>query len=287
MTRVLVPLAVLEGESVSLGLMDLLGTVDVTVLGYHVLPEQTPPDQARLQYEERATEALEDVTQEFRAAGGAADYRLVFTGDRDQTVNRIADETDSRAFTVLGATGEVDRVLVVLTGDVAVDDILAFVTELVGDRAIGVTLFAATRGNDPEGLRERLGSAAERLGAEGIDATTDLATEGGPFEALVTAAAGHDAVVMGERAPSLRSLLFGEESERVASETVGPVLVVRRREQGGDGDEGDSESEDETDGDESKDETDGDESEDETDGDESKDETADGESEDETDGDDA
>jgi hypothetical protein len=64
---------------------------------------------------------------------------------------------------------------------------------------------------------------------------------------------------MGERAPSLRSLLFGEESERVASETVGPVLVVRRREQGGDGDEGDSESEGATPADgESEDETDGD-----------------------------
>jgi len=34
----------------------------------------------------------------------------------------------------------------------------------------------------------------------------------------------------GERAASLRSLLFGEERERVASETVGSVLVVRRRE---------------------------------------------------------
>jgi len=32
---------------------------------------------------------------------------------------------------------------------------------------------------------------------------------------------------MGERAPSFRSLVFGEESERVAAESVGPVLVVR------------------------------------------------------------
>ncbi|MFC6726667.1 universal stress protein, partial [Halobium palmae] len=97
MTRVLVPLAVLEGESVSLGLMNLLGTVDVTVLGYHVLPEQTPPDQARLQYEERANETLADVAEEFRLAGGDADHRLVFTHDRAQTVDRVADEVDARA----------------------------------------------------------------------------------------------------------------------------------------------------------------------------------------------
>ena len=93
MTRVLVPVAVLEGESVSPGLISLLGTVDVTVLGYHVLPEQTPPDQARLQFEERATSALEDISQEFRAAGGATDHRLVFTRDREQTMQRVAERS--------------------------------------------------------------------------------------------------------------------------------------------------------------------------------------------------
>jgi hypothetical protein len=44
------------------------------------------------------------------------------------------------------------------------------------------------------------------------------------------AAAGRDAVDMGKRAPSLRSLVIGEETERVAAEMVGPVVVVRRDE---------------------------------------------------------
>nr|NIW32043.1 universal stress protein [Actinomycetota bacterium] len=134
MVRVVVPVAVLENEAVPLGLMQLLGTVDVTVLGYHVLPEQTPPDQARQQYEERANAALADVAEEFRAAGGDADYRLVFTADRQKSVNRVADEVDARAFVISGATGEVDRLLVSLSGDVAADRILSFTESLVGDR---------------------------------------------------------------------------------------------------------------------------------------------------------
>lgn len=230
--RVLVPVRVLEGESVALGLMELLGTVDVTVLGYHVLPEQTPPDQARLQYEARATEALEDIAQEFRRAGGDADHRLVFTADRAQTVARVADELDVRATVVTAATGEVDRLLVSLTGDVAVDRILSFVTDLVGERDIGVTLFAATGGGADatakEEVTDRLDAAADRLGAAGIDVETRVVTDVSPFEALVDAAADHDAVVMGERAPSLRSFLFGDEAQRVATESVGPVVVVRR-----------------------------------------------------------
>jgi len=32
---------------------------------------------------------------------------------------------------------------------------------------------------------------------------------------------------MGQQAPSLSSLLFGDEQERVAAASVGPVVVVR------------------------------------------------------------
>ncbi|WP_436933597.1 universal stress protein [Halovenus marina] len=222
MTHVLVPVAVLDGETVSSGLIDLLGTVNVTVLGYHVLPEQTPPDQARAQFEERATSALEDIAEEFRAAGGDAYHRLVFTGDRRQTIDRVAAEIGVDAYAVTGATGAVDRLLVPLSGSVAVSRILAFVESLVGGRPIGVTLLAA--GSVPE---SRLDESAATLREADIETETRMAA-GDPFDALVEAIPGHDAVVMGEAAPSLASLLFGEESERVAAATVGPVLVVRR-----------------------------------------------------------
>lgn len=227
MTHVLVPVAVLEGEAVSPGLMNLLGTVDVTVLGYHVLPEQTPPDQARLQYEDHATDALEDLTDEFRTAGGAADSRLVFTHNREQTVERVADEIGANALAISGPTGDVEQVLVSLSGDVAVERILSFVTELVGDRDIGVTLFLVT---DEEATTQRLESAAERLRRDGISVRTTVVASDSPFEALIDEVPGHDAVIMGEKAPSFRSLVFGEESDRVASASVGPVLVVRSAE---------------------------------------------------------
>ena len=224
MTRVLVPVAVLEGGTVSPGLMNLLGTVDVTVLGYHVLPEQTPPDKARLQYEERATSALADLAEEFREAGGAADHRLVFTHDREQTVNRTADDVGARAYAISGVTGDVDRLLVSLSGDVEVDRILDFVVEVIGDREVGVTLLLA---GGAEGAADRLEAAADRLREAGLSVETRLEPERSTFDALVDAVPDHDGVVMGESAPSLRSLVFGEPSKRVASASVGPVLVVR------------------------------------------------------------
>jgi nucleotide-binding universal stress UspA family protein len=224
MTRVVVPVAILKNESVSLGLMNLLGTMDVTVLGYHVLPEQTPPDQARSQYEERANEALTDITEEFRAAGGDADYRLVFTANRQKTVRRVADEVRADAYAITGATGAVDRLLVSLSGDVAADRILDFVTELVGDRPISVTLLRVA---GDEGVTS-LDGARSRLAEAGLDVETKVAKDTSALDALIEAVPNHDAIVMGEQAPSLQSFLLGEVTERVATESVGPVLVVRR-----------------------------------------------------------
>ena len=225
MTRVLVPVEVLEGESVSYGLMDLLGTMDVTVLGYHVLPEQTPADQARQQYEERALSALDDIAAEFREAGGAAVSRLVFTHDREQTVERVTEETAARAYAINGATGDVERLLVALSDGVVIDRIVDFVAELVGDRDIGITLFLAS---EAEAAADRLQASADRLREAGVNVSTNRVVSDRPFEALVEAVPGHDAVVVGESAPSLLEFLLGEESERLAAASVGPVLVVRR-----------------------------------------------------------
>ena len=55
---------------------------------------------------------------------------------------------------------------------------------------------------------------------------TAAATEA-PLAALAERSPDHDAIVLGERAPSLRSLVFGDEHGRVAAASGGPVLVVR------------------------------------------------------------
>lgn len=134
---------------------------------------------------------------------------------------RVADELGARAFAIPGTTGDVDSLLVSLSGDVAVDRILTFVVELVGDRDVDVTLLQS--GNDEAGA---LDAAAERLREAGMGVGTRTA-DGSAFEALVDGAPGHDAIVMGEAAPSLQSFVFGDTSERVAAASVGPVLVVR------------------------------------------------------------
>jgi hypothetical protein len=237
---VVVPIEILENDSISSGLAGLLSTADVTVLGYHVVPEQTTPEQMQEQFGERATEALEDLAEEFRAAGGDADYRLVFTRDREQSVDRVVGEVDAEAVAITGTTGEVTRLLVSLSGDVAIDRITAFVEDVAADRPIEVTLLSATEEEtaDPG----RIEAVADALVDAGVDVVAVTAVDASPLDALVDAVPGHDAVVIGERSPSLSSIVLGDFEERVAAATVGPVLVVQGP-HGGEGTDGDADGE--------------------------------------------
>lgn len=81
--------------------------------------------------------------------------------------------------------------------------------------------------------RELVDDAAARLRELGLPADavrTEVVVSGTPVQATATAAVDHDAVVMGEREPSLRTFLFGGDAEQVAAESLGPVVVVRRTE---------------------------------------------------------
>ena len=229
---VLVPVEVLEGEHVPDSVVALLSTLPVVVLGYHVIPEQTAPGQARMQFEAQAQAKLDDLATAFREAGGAAESRLVFTHDEEQTLERVADETGCQAILIPNPSPAVTRLLVPVRGEVNVPRLAAFVATMRGGRPIDVTLMHVGTSEEERTAGETLvDEAAAALRERGVPATAigrEFVVSETPVRAIATAAADHDAVVMGESEPSLRTFLFGDPSEQVADQSVGPVIVVRR-----------------------------------------------------------
>lgn len=228
MVRALVPVEVLEGETVPPGVLDLLGAAEVTVLGYHVIPEQTTPEQARLSFEERGTEKLDEIADAFADAGATVETRLVFTHDEAQTFDRVADETDADLVVHLNPAMADDDLLVALHGAVAAERIGSVVADLVGDSETTIHLLEVA---DPEEDNLNLLARAERalLDAE-VDPdriTTEQVRSETPIKTIAAAARGMDAVVLGERAPDWLELVFGDFEERVAEASLGAVLVVR------------------------------------------------------------
>lgn len=229
--RVLAPLEILQGESLPHGLVTFLSPVDLVVLGYQVVPEQTAPGQARMQFEEQAEGALEDVAREVEEAGGSVETRLVFTDDRDQTFDRVADETGSDVLLLSNPVASVDRLLVAVRGDVNADRIADVVATLVAGRDIAVTLFSSVPGEGKaDERRALLSEIGDNLIAAGVPddrLTREVVIRDGPLAAIIEAATDHDAVVVGESEPDLATFVFGELSERVADRSLAPVLVVK------------------------------------------------------------
>ncbi|WP_070364388.1 universal stress protein [Halodesulfurarchaeum formicicum] len=229
---VLVPIEVLEGESIPEGVPALLAAAHVLVLGYHEVPEQTATEQASEQYEGRATERLNEFAKMFEDAGATVETRLVFTHERQQTINRVILETDSRAVLVPGSVSAVEDVLVAVGGTVSLDRIAEVVGGLFGGGSARITLYHATGGEESNrSVSELLDALEDQLLEAGVGShqiQTLVEQRDRPLAAIESAAEDYDVVVMGETDPSVATFVFGMPHDQVASQFLGPVLVVQR-----------------------------------------------------------
>lgn len=230
--KILIPVAVLDGQTLPQSLVEFLAPSEIVLLGYHVLPEQTPTEQASMQFEERAQSAVADIAQTFEAAGRDVETRVAFTHDREKTLDRVAAEVGATAVLLPNPVGDVEDVLVPLRGSVDVDRLADLVATLLADGETRVTLWEVT----PEEMG-LLSEAEETLLDRGLSAAQIRveSNEGQtPVRGVVDRSSEFDVVVMGEGSESLLTTVLGEESQRIAEGAVAPVLVVRR----GDTDEG-------------------------------------------------
>jgi len=210
----------------------------VVVLGHYGLPEQTPMDAARAQFEDEAQAELDELARPFREAGSTVTKRLVFGKDRAKTVDRITLEEDCDAELDPAPTEGIERILVPLVDARNLDRLEDFVAALCEEQTTEITLFhVAERGSadeeseDPGAVEEMLRSARDRLIEDGFDPDlVDVAVveDEGHDEAILAKAEAYDAVVMGEADPNVRERIFGTLPDRIARRTGDPVIVVRR-----------------------------------------------------------
>ncbi|WP_123538425.1 universal stress protein [Halosimplex salinum] len=229
---VLVPIRVLEGESIPEGVPELLSNAHVVLLGYHVVPDQTSTDQARSQFEDQAVRRLDDFTSMLEHAGATVESHLVFTHDGQQTIDRTSEKYDCLAVLIPNATRPIETVLVAVRGIVGTDRFVHVVSGLFAASDVGVTLYHVAGTGETEADAETLlDGIASRLSEEGLRSDSiDIEIERGknPRAMIVDAASDHDAVVMGESDPSVTTLLFGMSADQVAKQFLGPVLVVQQ-----------------------------------------------------------
>lgn len=227
---ILVPVDVSTEERPPPELLELLDPATVVLVGWYPVPDQTALEQMRDEHEAEAVERIESVAADL----DAADVRtlVVFTRDRAETVDRVADDHDAEAVLVPRDVRTVERVFVPIRGDVNLDAILSFVGALLEESSASVTLFhASPEGQEDPSVGEALlRGAADELEDAGVDAdriATENVTTAAPVDAIVDAGANHDVLVIGESEPSLVESILGDVPSRIIERSTRPVLVVR------------------------------------------------------------
>ncbi|WP_121741389.1 universal stress protein [Natronorubrum halophilum] len=229
--RVLIPIDVLEGESVPSTVVDAFASIPVVLLGYREIPDQTAPEQARDQYGDRVRAELEELRTVFEEDGCDVTTRLAFTHNRLQTFERVAVDESCDAVLLLNPAPVLETVLVALRSEVNVDYIAQLLRTVLDGTDLEVMLFhvAADESRREAGaeLLETARTALVNEGVAGDRIDSRVVVDGSPTDAILEAAIDHDMLVVGESRPSVRRYVFRDRAERLAKRTVDPVLVIR------------------------------------------------------------
>lgn len=230
-STILVPVDVSVVDPPDQVLLELLKPVNIVILGYYPVPKQTAPAHLKEDHEGEATERLETVVRTFENAGHEVADVLVFTKDRRDTIDRIADQYDCDAVIVPGEADSIDRILVPLRGDVNLERIVSLVGDLVRASDATVTLFhSIAEGTDPSLGEFILRGAADRLSEEGVDRDRidwKLSDGGAPRREIVELAHEYDLLILGETEPSIRDRILGAVLTPILDEIEKPAVIVR------------------------------------------------------------
>lgn len=230
--KLLVPIDASNPDELPLELVDLLHPLGVVVLGYYPVPDQAAPEQIQEEYEKEAKAGMEPAVRTFTERGGDVESVLVFTRDRVQTTDRIANEYDCDAVLVPGHVENLDHILVSLKDEQNMFRVLEVVGLVMEAGVPDVTLFHAEsieKGSAKSELYLR--GATDWLTERGLDrerVTWKEPTAETQESDLLDLAQDHDFVVMGESEPGIRERVLGDMPNRLHDRTGRPVLVVRK-----------------------------------------------------------
>jgi nucleotide-binding universal stress UspA family protein len=199
----------------------------VVLLGYFPVPDQAEPAHIKLEYEDEAAATLDAI------ADGRGDVTevLVFTHDREATIDRVADEYDCDAVLTLGDTDHIDRILVPVRGDHNVDRIVSVVAGLLeGGDATATFFHSVDEDSDASQGESLIRGMVDRVTGYGIEADRldwTLSEAGDPRGEIAARGESYDLVVFGETEPSLTERIIGDTLSAILDRLEVPALVVR------------------------------------------------------------
>jgi len=229
--RLLITVSLPGPEEIELPLLQAFQHIDVILLGCYAVPEQTPPEQAREQFEEEAQEKLQIVADSLSRYDVNIDTHLVFTGRLKEAVQQTIEDEAVDAVLYLRPLFQMKTILVPLHSEQQQPQhIASFLAALVKEskREVHLRLFLGPEKDaDAQALLQDQMATFTAVDIASDQLKTEVVETDDPTETIISLAKDYDLLVLGElNEPSLRERLFGAIHEKIIPEVSCPVVLV-------------------------------------------------------------
>lgn len=243
--RILVPVEVPEPTPLPAALLDAFRDLELLILGYNIVPEQTSPEQSQEAFEEQASDALDSVMEYVKDRNIDVDKNIVFTPELGQTIDRYIREKDCNAVLTAKPISSVERLLVPLYSRDQINSRLATILhDLSLSSDLPVTLAILTSGEEEseemeqsEELQQKALRYLQRAGVPGDKIRPTKVDVSDISKAVSQLSSADDVVILAESSTTDRDSFFNTLHEDIEEAISCPVLVVLRENEGKEGDE--------------------------------------------------
>lgn len=238
--RILVPMEIPDFTPLPAALINAFRDLELMILGYNIVPEQTSPEQSREEFEEEATENLEQIIHDMKARHIDVEQKLIFTPDLAKSVNQYIEDKNCHAILTAQPIDEVKRLLVPLYSKKQITPRLATVLyDLVQSNRLPVSIILLTSGEkeseqheDVLQLREEAISQLNRVGIDDEQIRINKAKVPDIAKAVQKLSGEDDVIILAEADPSKRGSLLDTVHDEIQDAVSCPVLVVLKKIQG-------------------------------------------------------
>lgn len=235
--RILVPVEMPDPTPLPAALINAFRDLELMILGYNIVPEQTSPEQSREEFEEEATEDLEQIINDMKARDIDVEQELIFTPNLAKSVTQYIEDKSCNAILTAQPIEEVKRLLVPLYSKKQITPRLATVLyDLVQSNRLPVSITLLTSGEkeseqheDVLQLREEAISQLNRVGIDDEQIRINKAKVPDIAKAVQKLSGEDDVIILAEADPSKRGSLLDTVHDEIQDAVSCPVLVVLKK----------------------------------------------------------
>ncbi|SFN72538.1 APC family permease [Salegentibacter flavus] len=236
--RILIPVSLPQKESLPLAILRSFTDLEVLVLGYKELPEQTDPGQYKDEEGDESKKQLEKVKKELEDEEFDVKTELVFTPDVSQAIDNVIVEHDCQALLVVKPISQLNRLLIPVYDINQLSKRFATVIyELTTASNLPASLLFLSGSKDSEDSEDKDGAdisvmkreAISRLKQAGIhkhQIKTSLVEVANISDAVKEESKPEDLVILVEANANERETFINEIRGEISDKINCPLLVV-------------------------------------------------------------